>query len=146
MRTHNLLPLLLVTTTVACGGSPQSSTVAPAPTPTPAPTPAPVLAMFTDPMTSFSTPDVRDVQGQIMRFDTASNSLVWILNGQSYPGFPVIDTYFIRADKFFQVRFGTENGERRAYFTEAARGTICDVELSGSGLAITPTDVRVPNP
>jgi len=145
MRTLTLLRLLLVTTTLACGGSPQSPTGAPTPTPTPAPTPTSVPATFTDPATSFSTQDVRDVQGQIMRFDTASNSLIWTPNGQSYAGFPVIDTYFIRADKFFQVRFGKENGQPHAYFTEAGRGTLCDVEVSGSGVVITPTDVQVPN-
>jgi hypothetical protein len=59
-------------------------------------------------------------------------------------GFPVLDAYYIRADKFFQVRFGTKNGERRAYFTEASRGTICDIEVVGGVLLINPTDVTVP--
>jgi len=138
MRATRLLPLCSVVGVLACGGDSPSSTV----TPTPIPTVR--LATFTDPASSFSTSDVRDVQDQVMRFDTASNSLIWTVNGQSYTGYPVIDTYFIRSDKFFQVRFGMRNGERRAYFTEAGRGTICDVEASSGGLTITPTDVTVP--
>src|SRR5262245_16495704 len=35
------------------------------------------LAVFTDPVTSFPTSDVRDVQGQIVRFDITSDSLIW---------------------------------------------------------------------
>ena len=139
MRATPLLPLCSLVGILACGES------SPSVTPSPTPTSAVRLATFTDPASSFSTSDVRDVQEQVMRFDTASNSLVWTVNGQSYAGYPVLDTYFIRSDKFFQVRFGTRNGERRAYFTEASRGTICDVEVSSGGLSITPTDVSVPS-
>jgi len=140
MRATRLLALVLSSITLGCGGSSQSPV-----TPTPTPTPTPVLATFTDTANSFSTSDVRDVGEQIMRFDTASNSMIWMLNGQSYAGYPVIDGSFIRADKFFQVRFGTVNGDRRAYFTEAARGTICDVEVSNGAVIINPTDVPVPH-
>jgi hypothetical protein len=42
------------------------------------------------------------------------------------------------------VRFGTKDGQRRAYFTEAAAGTICDVEIVGGQVSITPTTVTVP--
>jgi hypothetical protein len=88
---------------------------------------------------------VRDAQEQIVQFDTASNSLIWTADGRKFSGFPVLDSYFVRADRFFQVRFGTRNGERRAYFTEAVRGTICDVEIVGGGAIINPTDQQVPN-
>jgi hypothetical protein len=140
----------------ACGGgssSPTSSTpTTPTPT-TPTPTAAPpsqapaapaVLAMFADPGSSFSTSDVRDSDDQIVQFDTASQSMIWAADGRRFEGFPVLDTYFVRSDKFFQVRFGTRNGERRAYFTEAVAGTICNVEVSGGGVVITATSVRVP--
>ena len=99
--------------------------------------------MFTDPASNFSTSDVRDVQDQIVRFDTANNSLIWAADGRSFPGYPVSGT-FVRADKFFQVRFGTKNGEHRAYFTEAASATICDVEVVNGQLVISPTAVPVP--
>ena len=101
------------------------------------------LAVFTDPVSSFTTSDVRDVQDQIVRFDTVANSLIWVADGQSFPGYPV-DGNFIRSDHFFQVRFGTKGGEPRAYFTETATGTICDIEVTGGRLVISGTNVPVP--
>jgi len=139
------LSLVSLVGAVACGSSSPSSTVAPTPTPTPAPTPTAVPAMFADPSSSFSTADVLDAQEQILQFDTASNSLIWKATGQSFAGFPVLDSVFIRGDKFFQVRFGTKNGTSHAYFTEAVRGTICDVEVSGGTVLINPTDIPVPH-
>ncbi len=76
--------------------------------------------------------------GQIVRFDIANNSLIWAADSRSFSGYPV-SGLFIRADRFFQVRFGTEDGERRAYFTEAVATTICDVEIVGGQLVINPT-------
>ena len=78
-----------------------------------------------------------------MRFDTVANSLIWAADGQSFPGYPV-DGNFIRSDRAFQVLFGTKDGERRAYFTETARETICDIEVTGGRLVISPTNVKVP--
>jgi hypothetical protein len=121
---------------LACGGS--------GPTPTPTPTPTEVrLAVFSDPASSFSTSDVRDVQEQIVRFNTVDNSLIWAADGRSFMGYPVSGN-FIRADHGFQVRFGTKDGERRAYFTETATATLCDIEVVGSALVISPTSVKVP--
>jgi hypothetical protein len=78
-----------------------------------------------------------------VRFDVTSNSLIWAADGRSFSGYPV-SGLFIRADRFFQVRFGIKDGERRAYFTETAATTICDVEIVGGQLVITATNVRVP--
>jgi hypothetical protein len=148
----NILSRLLLLAPVlatACGGSPttasttQTSTQPPAQTP-PSSQPAPVLAMFRDPSSSFSTSDVRDAQDDIVQFDTASGSLIWAADGRRFAGYPVMDSYFVRSDKNFQVRFGTKNGERRAYFTETATGTICDVNVIAGQLSITPTAVTVP--
>ena len=102
----------------------------------------PVLAVFSDP-SGFMTSDVRDVQGQIVRFDTANNALIWVADGRSFAGYPVSGV-FIRADNAFQVRFGTEGGERRAYFTEVGPDTICDINVVNGQLVILPTNVRVP--
>jgi len=102
-----------------------------------------VLAVFRDPASAFATSDVRDVQDQIVRFDTVANSLIWAADGRSFPGYPV-DGNFLRSDRSFQVRFGTKDGERRAYFTETATATMCDVEVIGGRLVISPTDVPVP--
>jgi hypothetical protein len=124
-----------------CGDSPTT------PTPTPTPTPAPVvLAVFADtaPGSTFSTTDVRDVQNQIVRIDRTSSSLIWVADGRMFAGFPVSGSYFLRADQAFQVRFGLEAGERRAYFTETVRGTICDINVVNGVLQILPTDTPVP--
>jgi hypothetical protein len=131
--------VLLVVALSACSDSPSTPTP-----PTPTPTPAPVqLVVFVDPATGLGTSDVRDVQGQVVRFDRANNSLIWAADGRSFPGYPV-DGDFVRSDRFFQVRFGTEGGARRAYFTEAVNATLCDVEIVGSSPVISATSVTVP--
>jgi hypothetical protein len=142
IRSTAILLLILVEGMVGCGGSGSAPTTPS--TPTPPPPPGPVqLAMFSDPASSFTTSDVRDVQEQIVRFDVTSNSLIWAADSRSFSGYPV-NGLFIRSDRFFQVRFGTKDGERRAYFTEAVATTICDIEIVGGQLVITATNVTVP--
>jgi hypothetical protein len=144
MRLTAILLLVLIQGLAGCGGSDSPPTASPSPTPSPTPSPAPVqLAVFSDPTSSFSTSDVRDVQEQIVRFDVASNSLIWAADGRSFPGYPVSGN-FVASDKHFQIRFGTKDGERRAYFTETASATICDIEIVGGQLSISPTTVKVP--
>ena len=134
-----VLILVLIQGISGCGGSGSSPTVPTTPTP-----PAQVqLAVFTDPGSTFSTSDVRDVQDQIVRFNTNGNALIWAADGRSFTGFPVSGN-FLRGDRFFQVRFGTKDGERRAYFTEAEATTLCDIEIVGGQLMITPTTANVP--
>jgi hypothetical protein len=87
------------------------------------------------------TPDVRDVDEQIVRFDTANNELIWTADGRSFPGYS-INGYLIGSS--FQVRFGTKDGERRAYFTETGPATICDINVVNGQLVILPTNVPVP--
>jgi hypothetical protein len=144
MRSTAVLLLMLIEGVAGCGGS-DSAPPTPSPSPSPAPPPpAPVqLAEFHDPDSTFSTPDVRDVQEQIVHFDTANNSLIWTADGRSFPGYPVSGN-FVATDKHFQIRFGTKDGQRRAYFTETAPATICDIEVSGGQLMISPTNVKVP--
>jgi hypothetical protein len=150
--------ILLVLTLVTAGCSdPSSVPTAPSPVlpsvPSPAPQPAPIhLAVFTDPASGFSTSDVHEVQGQIVRFNTA-DELIWAADGTHFPEYIVdgnLIAYHHKADKFFQVRFGTKDGERRAYLTGtddrlgAAPATILDIEVVGGQLVITGTNVPVP--
>lgn len=129
---------------MACGGSGSSGTTTTAPTTPTTPAPLPVqLATFTDPASGFSTTEVRDVQDQLVRFDTANNALIWVADGRSFSGYPVSGN-FMRADKSFQVRFGVKDGERHAYFTETVATTLCDVDVVNGQLSITPTAVHVP--
>ncbi len=142
MRKSTAILFLVLTLGIAgCGGS---GSVTTPPPPPPAQPPAPVqLVVFRDPDSSFTTSDIRDVQDQIVRFDMTSNSLIWAADGRSFQGYPVSGN-FLRADRAFQVRFGTKDGERRAYFTETVATTICDIEIVGGQLVISPTSVKVP--
>jgi hypothetical protein len=132
---HVSKAVLLVSLIGVAGGCGSSPTAPPAPQPTPTPA-QPVLATFADPSSSFSTKDVHDVKDHIVNFDTSTNSLIWSLTGQKFTGYPVSGNLI---GGTFQARFGTKDGDCRAYFTEAATGTICDIEVSGGGIAISPT-------
>jgi hypothetical protein len=154
--------ILLVLALVTAGCSdPSSVPTAPSPvlpsasppSPPQPPQPAPTqLVVFKDPATEFSTSDVRDVQDEIVRFNTA-DELIWTGDGTRFPEYIVdgnLIAYHHNADKFFQVRFGTKAGERRAYLTETddrlggAPATILDIEVVGGQLVITRTNVPVP--
>lgn len=89
------------------------------------------------------TSDVRDVDNQIVRFDAASSSLIWAADGRMFPGYPASGN-FIASDRRFQIRFGTKDGERRAYFTETSTATICDISVINNSLSITGTLEPVP--
>ena len=88
--------------------------------------------------------DVRDVQDEIVRF--------WTRRATRSSGQPTAGvSRDIRSaaicwgrERNFQVRFGTKDGERRAYFTETVATTICNVEIVGGQLMVTPTTVTVP--
>ena len=137
---RRLLMAVLIGGVVGCGGGSRSPTAPPPPPPPPAAAPQ---AVFTDSASGFSTSDVRDSQDQIVRFDNTGNVLVWMIDGRRFSGFPV-NGNLIRSDGFFQVRFGTKDGERRAYFTETVATTICDIEIVGGSVFITPTTQHVP--
>jgi hypothetical protein len=115
--------------------------------------PAPVqVVVFTD-EASFSTSDVYDVNDQVIRFNTA-RELIWVADGARFREFGVIGNQ-IRgpgADDWFQVRFGTRNGLRRAYLgwsddichCPGATPTIVDVEVVGDRVVFRGSDVPVP--
>ena len=130
-----ILFFVLVQGTAGCGGSEPTA-------PTPAPSPV-QLAAFTDAGSGFSTSDVRDVHEQIVRFNILDGSLIWTADGRNFSGYPVSGN-FLGADRSFQVRFGTVDGQRRAYFTETVATTICDIEVVNGQLRILPTAVSVP--
>ena len=72
-------------------------------------------------------------------------------DGEHLPGYVVRGT-FILAEASCQcwlaVRFGTRNGERRAYLTadygHDNPGTVVDLEIAGGALVVRRTDVFVP--
>lgn len=107
------------------------------------PDPAGSLVVFQDPDSSLSTSDVRDAQEQIVRFNSVDDTLIWTPTGAAFSGWQTSGNY-LDASRRFLVRFGTKDGTRRAYFTETAADTICDIQVSNGQLIIVPTDVPVP--
>jgi hypothetical protein len=101
------------------------------------------LVVFEDPDSDFSTTDVMDVNGDIVRLDGARGELIWVADGTTDSGWE-INGNVLGADGFFTVAFGTENGERGAYFTETDRATICDLRLDNGEIKISATNIPVP--
>src|SRR5918993_1502142 len=127
---------VLIAASAGCGGSGSDARTPVTPTP-----PAEVrLAVFMDSSSGFSTSDVRDVNDEIVRFDTASNTLIWAADGRTFTGYPVSGDDIGN----FRVRFGTKNGQRAAYFTERSNPNICDLQVLNGQLVISATDVTVP--
>jgi Carboxypeptidase regulatory-like domain len=120
--------------------------------------PAPTLKVFTD-SAGFSTSDLRDVQDQIVQFNTA-NQLIWTAGDTRLQGyrvethpFPNGAVHFISGAICgegcdFEVRFGSKDGERRAYLTvdygHDNPGTIVDVEVVNGALVVTQSKVFPP--
>jgi hypothetical protein len=150
--------IMLALGLAGCGG-PSSVPTAPSPvlssaSPSPSPPQAtPIqLVVFKDPASEFSISEVRDVQEQIVRFNTA-DELIWTADGTPFPEYFAdgnLIAYHHKADKFFQVRFGTKDGERRAYLTstdDSLRGapaTILDIDVASGRLTFIGTNVPVP--
>ena len=119
------------------------------------------LHQFTESETGFSTTDLRDAQDEIVQF-TPANELVWAADGTRLPGFRVSshDSGFSRGPVHFiegkictegcafEVRFGSKDGERRAYLTvdygHRNPGTLVDVEVAGATLVVTQTTAYPP--
>lgn len=103
------------------------------------------LVVFQDPDSDFTTSDVHDVDEQVVQFEEDTQSLVWATDGTTYePGTWTVDGNFLGATRFFQVRFGNFEGQRRAYFTETATATICNIATASGQLSISATNVLVP--
>jgi hypothetical protein len=93
----------------------------------------PVVVIFRDPDSAFSTVDVYDATREIVHFDAAREAMVSAATGDSVSGW-MTNGNDLGPLGSFRVRFGTEGGERRAYFTETGNGTICNIELRGPEL------------
>ena len=164
MLTRLFVPLLLTLLPVltGCDGSRSPTPTAPTPTaPTPV-TPAPVstIAVFEESSTHFATSDLRDAQDQILQF-SSSNELIWTADGTRLPGYRLTSHTFNDRNRYyfiegkicpegcaFEVRFGTADGERRAYLTvdygHDNPGTLVDVEVAGTELLVTQTNAYPP--
>lgn len=128
--------------------------VPPPATPTPIPPPTRLMTFF-DGASGLSTSDVRDVHDQIVRFNSAGE-LIWTLDDRHFKSYPV-NGNTIRGpgqNDWFQIYFGTKDGERRAYlgWDEAwchcpgYPPSIIDVEVVDGRVIFRATDVLVPRP
>lgn len=113
----------------------------------PATQPDPALVRFVDPATGLETHEVHDANRDIVHFDRERGAMVWAASGDTVSGWTTtgVDLDWDRSGVAFRVRFGTENGERRAYFTETDAGTICDLDIRAEDvLSIRATSQRPP--
>ncbi len=135
-------PWILLTVAIGLLGCSDSLTTDSTALPPP-PAPGDTFAVFSDPNSDFQTTDVRDTDNEVVRFDTTENALVWTPSDLLFDGW-VVDGNFLDPGRQYQVRFGTVNGETRAYFTETGRGTICELSVVNNELFIAPTDLLPP--
>ena len=161
MRSPTPLMLLLLLPALTACGQPSSPVVPSSPPPAPAPSPAAqTLVVFIDDGSDFRTSDLRDAQDQIVQVNS-SGELIWTVDGTRLPGYRVNSHtftdgrrhYFIEGKICatgcaFEVRFGTADGERRAYLTvdygHDNPGTVVDVEVIDAALQVTPTGIYPP--
>lgn len=100
------------------------------------------FALFTDPDGDFSTNDIQDVDGETIKIRLSNQAIVYQDGREFQEGSWTVDGNFL-AGGGFQVRFGTEGGTRKAFFTETGPATICDFRVNGS-FQIFPTSETVP--
>ena len=145
------------------GAGPSRAPTSPSPLPieqpVPQPPPAAKLLSFVEASTGFTTTDLRDAQEQIVQISSA-NELIWTADGTRLAGYRVttlpgshspvdfIEGKICPECWAFEVRFGTRDGERRAYLTVDYRhdnpGTLVDVEVTGGALVVTKTEMFAP--
>ncbi len=150
--------MFLVLVLAGCDHSVARSPTFPTPTSTsamPQPAPQPVapsdLVWFVDSASGFRTTDLRDAEDEIVQFN-AAGELVWTADGQHIPGFGVRQGISIAAERvcacWFEVRFGTLDGERRAYLTadygHDNPGSVVDIEIAAGVVVVGRTDVYPP--
>ena len=105
------------------------------------------FAVFVDPETGVRLQEVRDADREIVRFDLQRLAMVSAATGDAVSGWRT-DGNALRWDRggSFRVRFGSEAGEARAYFTEAGPGTICNLSIQGPDqLSISATSETPPH-
>jgi hypothetical protein len=150
MKNRTLIALAFIGAIQAVAGC-NSRTTPSAPSSVSTPTPAPIseLVTFADPRSGFRTSDLRDAHEQVVRF-TAAHELIWIADGTRLPGFSVQgNSISVPACACsLVVRFGSLEGDRRAYLTadyiHDNPGTLVGLSIYGGALTISPTSVFAP--
>jgi hypothetical protein len=111
------------------------------------------LMVFSEPGSGFSTSDLRDAQGHIVQFDLKGR-LIWKASGARLTGFTRPVALLISlplghpCQCWLEVRFGTDEGERRAYLTgdygHDNPATLLDLDVAGNNLLVSRTQVHTP--
>jgi len=108
------------------------------------------LQTFQEADTGFSTSDLYDAEGEVVQINTAGH-LIFPADGIGLPGHAVTGgnsgEIYIPVEAlcscWLEVRFGTKDGERRAYLTAEYGhnnpGTLVDVGVSNGGLVVSRT-------
>jgi hypothetical protein len=148
-----------IVSAIACGSGSYTSPTPTAPSASLAPAPAapshPTLRVFQEVGTGFSTTDLYDVEDEALQLSRAGE-LIWGQDGTRFPGYAFdsrlhdgvlvhwISGPICPEGCSFEVRFGTRNGDRRAYLTidygHWNLGTLVDVEPAGGALVATLTE------
>jgi hypothetical protein len=145
--------LAMATTLTGCdrGDAHQGPRIPTTPTPTPVATPvAPRLITFADAATGLVTSDVWDAKDHVVQFNS-DGELIWLADGTHLKGYVPVQTS-VAAESlcacWLEVRFGTTNGDRRAYLTADYGhwnpGTLISLELTAGSLVMTQSDVYPP--
>lgn len=100
------------------------------------------FAVFADPDSDFTTTEVRDNDGEEMRFDTTTDRLIWLADDSEHSGWTVSGNDLLGGA--FRVRFGTEGGVPHAYFTETGPATVCNLFVTNGVLRVFSTSNPVP--
>jgi len=154
-KSHAGIAVLLVAHGLAGCSSPPAPSAPSAPTAVSQPN-AGAVAVFRDPPTGLSTSNVHDAQEHIVQFTTAGE-LVWTADGTRLPGHSVEGPGYQSPNNvagepscqcWLVVRFGTSNGERRAYLTadyiHFNPRTVVALQIAGGALLVSRTDVFPP--
>jgi len=142
--------------------APNESSASPAPSPSSEPSsPAsggsaeapedflPELVTFMDPASGFETQRVHDADRDVVHFDLENRAMIWSESADGVTGWVTEgnDLRWDRSGVAFRVRFGSEGGNRRAFFTETGAGTICNLDIAApEQLSISATRETPPNP
>ena len=149
-----MVVVLAALSIVAIGGcNTETFRLPTATSPVPQPSPvAPGLIQFREPSTGFTTTDLHDAYDQILQLNSAGE-LIWTADGTRLSGYQASGTFYIQGKICsqgcaFEVRYGSKDGDRRAYLTvdygHDNPGTLVDVEVTSAGLQVTQTSLFPP--